>query len=83
MILVTKLLAFIWLVLVGINVAGYYASKEDIYLQGPLIAVGAAYLLIAFHKEFLRLLLFKDFLLLATARSRLSYIRLIGGLFRF
>lgn len=55
-----KIFAFAWLVVIGTNVAGYY-SQEATY-QGVVVLVGAAYFLLIFHKQLLRLLFFKDYL---------------------
>jgi O-antigen ligase len=59
--LTDRLLAFGWLVVIGSNWAQYY-SKEAAY-QAVVILAGAAYFAFIFQREFLRLVFFKDYLL--------------------
>ena len=56
-----RLFAFVWLLIIGTNVAEYY-SKTTAY-QSAAILAGAAYFLIVFRNELLRLIFFKDYLL--------------------
>lgn len=56
-----KLFAFIWLVIIGTNVAEYY-SEATAY-QSAAILAGAAYFLFVFRRQLLRLVFFKDYLL--------------------
>jgi hypothetical protein len=56
-----KLLAFLWLVAIGTNVAGYYS--ESVPFQGAIILMGAAYFLFVFRGDLLRLIFFNDYLL--------------------
>lgn len=56
-----RVFAFAWLVVIGTNVAGYYSESEP-YL-GAVILAGAAYFLLAFPSEILRLVSFADYLL--------------------
>ena len=56
-----KLLAFVWLVIIGTNVAGY--NSEATPYQGAAILGGAVYFLFIFHRDLLRLVFFNDFLL--------------------
>lgn len=55
-----NLLAFVWLVVIGTNVAQVY-SDEEWHYQGWTILVGALYFLFVYQVQFLRLLLSKDF----------------------
>jgi hypothetical protein len=56
-----SLLAFAWLVAIGTNGVNYY-SQEAPY-QAAVILAGAAYFVIVFQRELLRLVFFKDYLL--------------------
>ena len=56
-----RLFAFVWLVIIGSDVAQYY-SQEAAY-HGAVILAGAAYFLFVFHRQLLRLVFFKDYLL--------------------
>jgi hypothetical protein len=56
-----KLLAFVWLVIIGTNFAGFYSEAAP--YQGAAILGGAAYFLFVFRKELLRLIFFNDYLL--------------------
>jgi O-antigen ligase len=56
-----RLFAFVWLFIIGTNVAEYY-SKTTAY-QSAAILAGAAYFLLVFRNELLRLIFFKDYLL--------------------
>ncbi len=56
-----KVFAFVWLVIIGTNVAGYYS--EAMPFQGAVILAGAAYFLFVFRGQFLRLIFFNDYLL--------------------
>lgn len=56
-----RLFAFVWLLIIGTNVAEYY-SKTTAY-QSAAILAGAAYFLLVFRNELLRLIFFKDYLL--------------------
>ena len=56
-----RLFAFVWLVIIGTNVAHYY-SQEAAY-QGAVILAGAAYFVFVFRRELLRLVFFKDYFL--------------------
>lgn len=56
-----RLFAFVWLVVIGSNVALYY-SKEAAY-NGAVILGSFAYVVLVFHRELLRLVLVKEFLL--------------------
>lgn len=55
-----KLIVFTWLVIIGTNVAGYYSDKAA--YQGIAVLAGASYSLVLYHKQILRLVLFKDYL---------------------
>ena len=56
-----RVFAFVWLVIIGTNVAEYY-SEATAY-HGAIILAGAAYFLFVFRRELLRLVFFKDYLL--------------------
>jgi O-antigen ligase len=56
-----KIFVFVWLVIIGSNVANYY-SQEAAY-QGVVVVGGAAYFLLVFRKQLQRLLFFKDYFL--------------------
>lgn len=56
-----RLFAFVWLVIIGTNVAEYY-SEATAY-HGAAILAGAAYFLFVFRRQLLRLVFFKDYLL--------------------
>jgi hypothetical protein len=56
-----RVLAFVWLVIIGTSVSDYY-SEEAPY-QGLVILAGAAYFLFLFYRQFLRLIFFEDYLL--------------------
>jgi hypothetical protein len=56
-----RLFAFVWLVIIGTNVAGYYSEATP--YQGAVILAGAAYFLFVFRRQFLRLIFFNDYLL--------------------
>lgn len=56
-----RLFAFVWLVIIGGNGAQYY-SQEAPY-QAAVILAGAAYFVFVFQRELLRLVIFKDYLL--------------------
>jgi len=55
------LLVFVWLVIIGTNVAGYYSEATP--YQGAVILAGAAYFLLVFRGQLLRLAFFGDYLL--------------------
>ncbi len=55
---------FAWFVIIGTNVASYYATTEEVFVQGALIVVGAAYFSVLFHKQLMQLLLFSDYVLI-------------------
>jgi len=57
-----RVLAFMWLVMMGTNAAQYYSQTEAV--QAAVILLGAVYFLFAFRSQFLRLALFPDYLLL-------------------
>ena len=59
--IMNRLFAFVWLVAIGTNGVEYY-SQEAPY-EGALILVGAVYFLIVFRLELLRLVFYKDYLL--------------------
>jgi hypothetical protein len=56
-----RLFAFAWLVIVGSNAAQYYS--QDAAYQGAVILAGAAYFGFVFRRELLRLVFFKEYLL--------------------
>jgi hypothetical protein len=56
-----KLLAFVWLVIIGTNVAGYYSEAAP--YQGAVILAGAGYFLFVFRGQLLRLIFFNEYLL--------------------
>lgn len=59
--LLNRLFAFAWLVVIGSNGAQYY-SQEAPY-EAAVILAGTAYFLFVFHREVLRLVFSKDYLL--------------------
>ena len=63
----TRGLAFLWLVLIGTNAAGYYAEREASPYLGYLILAGTVYFSLYFNKELLSLASFRE-----------SYLVLIG-----
>src|SRR4051812_10347942 len=62
-----KLLAFLWLVIVGTNSAQYYSVAAP--YQGAVILLGAGYFSLVYRTELLRVLFYKDFLLVLFALS--------------
>ena len=56
-----RLFAFAWLVIIGTNVAHYYS--EAAAYQGAVVLAGAAYFVFVFQRQLLRLVFFKDYLL--------------------
>jgi O-antigen ligase len=56
-----RLFAFVWLVIIGSNGAEYYSEGAP-YL-GAVILAGAAYFVFVFQRELVRLVFFKDYLL--------------------
>jgi O-antigen ligase len=56
-----SLLAFAWLVSIGTNAANYYSGEAP--YQGAVILAGAVYFLFVFQRDLLRLVLYKDYLL--------------------
>ena len=54
-----RLFAFVWLVIIGSNGAQYYSQEA----RAAVILAGAAYFVFVFHRELLRLVFFKDYLL--------------------
>ena len=58
-----RLFAFVWLVIIGTNVAGYYSEAEP--YQGAAILAGVAYFLFVFRQQLLRLVFYSDYLLVA------------------
>ena len=56
-----RLFAFAWLVAVATNWAEYYS--QEVPYQGAVILAGAAYFIIVFRRELLRLVFYKDYLL--------------------
>jgi hypothetical protein len=59
---INKILAFLWLLIIGTNVAGY-SSQEAAY-QGFVILAGAVYFLFLYRYQALRLMLCKDYVLM-------------------
>ncbi|HEX4885441.1 MAG TPA: O-antigen ligase family protein [Casimicrobiaceae bacterium] len=57
----TRALAFFWLVVVGTNVAAYHSMALP--WQGAILLAGAAWVLVAFHREVLRLVFAGDWVL--------------------
>jgi O-antigen ligase len=56
-----RLFAFAWLVAIATNGVNYYS--QGVPYQGAVILAGAAYFLIVFRRELLRLIFYKDYLL--------------------
>ena len=56
-----RLFAFAWLVAVATNWAEYYS--QEVPYQGAVILAGAAYFIIVFQRDLLRLVFYKDYLL--------------------
>lgn len=58
---INRLFAFLWLVIIGTNVAAYYSEVTP--YESAIILAGAAYFLFVFRAELARLIVFGDFLL--------------------
>ncbi|MEO8216235.1 MAG: O-antigen ligase family protein [Acidobacteriota bacterium] len=74
-----KVFAFVWLVIIGSDVA--IANSDRIALQGPIILAGTAYFLFIHRRELLRLLSFGDFLFAFSLLSLPVVLTLINRFF--